>query len=42
MAWLDNINTWTGLFVEESVSDRYIWRKYHMSMVWPTLGIEDG
>ena len=30
-AWMDNINTWTGLFVEESVrttEDRDEWRKY--------------
>ena len=38
-AWMDNIKTWTGLSVEESVrmtEDRDKWRKY----VWvlPTLG----
>ena len=30
-AWMDNINTWTGLPVEESVrmtEDRDQWRKY--------------
>ena len=30
-AWMDNINTWTGLFVEESIrvtEDRDKWRKY--------------
>ena len=30
-AWMDNIKTWTGLSVEESVrmtEDRYKWRKY--------------
>jgi len=35
---MDNIKTWTGLSVEESVrmtEDRDKWRK---SMVWPTLG----
>ena len=37
-AWMDNIKTWTGLPVEESIrmtEDRDKWRKY---MVWPTLG----
>jgi len=36
---MDNIKTWTGLSVEESIrmtEDRDKWRKY--SMVWPTLG----
>ena len=40
MVWVDNINTWTGLSVEESIrmtEDRVKWRKY-TSMVWPTLG----
>jgi len=35
---MDNIKTWTGLSVEESVrmtEGRDKWRK---SMVWPTLG----
>ena len=39
-AWMDNINMWTGLSVEESVrmtEDRDKWRK--TSMVWPTLGL---
>jgi len=30
-AWMDNIKTWTGLSVEESIrmtEDRDIWRKY--------------
>ena len=39
-AWMDNIKTWTGLSVEESIrmtEDRDKWRKY-VSMVWPTLG----
>jgi len=45
--WMDNINTWTGLSVEESVrmtEDRDKWRKYvHGVLVWPALGsIEDG
>ena len=29
--WIDNINTWTGLSVEELIrmtEDRYKWRKY--------------
>jgi len=37
--WMDNIKTWTGLPVEESVrmtEDRNKWRKY--VRVWPTLG----
>ena len=38
-AWMDNIKTWTGLPVEESIrmtEDIDKWRKYaHM---WPTLG----
>jgi len=41
-AWMDNIKTWTGLAVEESIrmtEDSDKWRKYvSMSMVWPTLG----
>ena len=39
-AWMDNIKTWTGLSVEESVEmteDRDKLRK-HVRMVWPTLG----
>ena len=39
-AWMDNIKTWTGLSVEESIrmtEDGDKWRKY-TSMVWPTLG----
>ena len=31
MAWMDNIKTWTGLSVEESIrmtEDRDKWRKY--------------
>jgi len=38
-AWMDNIKTWTGLSVEESIrmtEDRDKWR--NTSMVWPTLG----
>jgi len=37
---MDNIKTWTGLSVEESVrmtEDRDKWRKY-VHGVWPTLG----
>jgi len=40
-AWMDNINTWTGLPVEESIrmtEDRDKRRKYVHSKVWPTLG----
>jgi len=36
---MDNIKTWTGLPVEESIrktEDRDKWRKY--VWVWPTLG----
>ena len=39
-AWMDNIKTWTGLSVEESIrmtEDRDKWRKYFHGM-WPTLG----
>jgi len=42
-AWMDNINTWTGLFVEESIrmiEDRDKWRKYVHGMA--NLRIEDG
>ena len=38
-AWMDDINTWTGLPVEESIrmtEDIDKWR--NTSMVWPTLG----
>ena len=46
-AWMDNIKTWTGLLVEESIrttEDRDKWRKYVLgvlffsrarSVVWP-------
>jgi len=40
-ASMDNIKTWTGLSMEESIrmtEDRDKWRKYVHSMVWPTLG----
>jgi len=43
MAWMDNINTWTGLFVEESIrmtEDRDKWRKYVHGVANPR--IEDG
>jgi len=42
-AWMDNIKTWTGLPVEESVrmtEDRDKWRKYVHGMANPR--IEDG
>jgi len=40
LAWIDNIKTWTGLSVEESIrmtEDRHI-NGEGKSMVWPTLG----
>ena len=36
-AWMDDIKTWTGLPVEESVRMTEI-NGESMSMVWPTLG----
>ena len=42
-AWVDNIKTWTGLSVEESVrmtEDRDKWRKYVHGVINPR--IEDG
>ena len=42
-AWMDNIKTWTGLSVEESVrmtEDRGKWTKYVHGVAEP--GIEDG
>ena len=42
-AWMDNIKTWTGLPVEESVrmtEDRDKWRKYVHGVANPR--IEDG
>jgi len=42
-AWMDNINTWTGLSMEESVrmtEDRDKWRKYVRGVANPR--IEDG
>jgi len=42
-AWMDDIKTWTGLSVEESVrmtEDRDKWRKYVHSVANPR--IEDG
>jgi len=42
-AWMDNIKTWTGLSVEESIrmrEDRDEWRKYVHGVANP--GIEDG
>jgi len=41
--WMDNINTWTGLPVEESIrmtEDRDKWRKYVHGVANPL--IEDG
>jgi len=43
MAWVDNIKTWTGLPVEESIrmtEDRNNWRKYVHGVT--NHGIEDG
>ena len=42
-AWMDNVKTWTGLPVEESIrmtEDRDKWRKYVHGVANP--GIEDG
>jgi len=42
-AWMDNIKTWTGLPVEESIrmtEDRDKWRKYVHGVANPQ--IEDG
>jgi len=42
-AWMDNINTWTGLPMEESIrmtEDRDKWRKYVHGVV--NLRIKDG
>jgi len=42
-AWMDNINTWTGLLVEETIrmtEDRDKWRKYVHGVANPR--IEDG
>ena len=42
-AWMDNINTWTGLSVEESIrmtEDRGKWRKYVHGVA--NRRIEDG
>jgi len=42
-AWMDKINTWTGLSVEESIrmtEDRDKWRKYVHGVANPW--IEDG
>jgi len=43
LAWMDNIKTWTGLHVEESIrmtEDRDKWRKYVHGVANPR--IEDG
>jgi len=45
MAWMDNIKTWTGLPVEESVrmtEDRDKWRKYTYVHDVANPRIEDG
>ena len=42
-AWIDNIEMWTGLPVEEAITmkkDRDAWRKYVHDVANP--GIEDG
>ena len=42
-AWMDNIKTWTGLLVKESIrmiKDRDKWRKYVHGVA--NLQIEDG
>ena len=42
-AWMDNIKTWTGLYVEESIrmtEDRDKWRKYVHGVANPR--IDDG
>ena len=39
--WMDNINTWTGLSVEESIrmtEDRDKWRKYVHGVANPRIG----
>jgi len=36
-AWMDNINTWTGLSVEESIRTTEDIDKQSTSMVWPAL-----
>jgi len=37
-AWMDNIKTWTGLSVEESIRMTGRINGESTSMVWPTLG----
>ena len=40
MAWMDNIKTWTGLSVEESIrmtEDRDKWRKYVHGVANPRI-----
>jgi len=40
-AWVDNIKTWTGLSVEESIrmtDDRNEWRKYVHGVANPRIG----
>jgi len=44
-AWMDNIKTWTGLAVEESIrmtEDWDTWRKYVHGVGVANPGIEDG
>jgi len=41
MAWMDNIKTWTGLSVEESIrmtEDRDKWRRYVGGVANPRIG----
>ena len=37
-AWMDNIKTWTGLSVEESITMKEDRDRDSTSMVWPSLG----
>jgi len=41
-AWMDNVKTWTGLPVEESIRQRTVINGESTSMVWPTLGSRTG
>jgi len=41
MAWMDNINTWTGLSIQESIrmtEERDKWRKYVHGVANPRIG----
>ena len=45
MAWIDNIKSWTGLSVEESIrmtKDRDKWRKYVHGVANPRVGDGQG